>query len=173
MKEERKAPLVSFLERLAKDENRAALAALRRGLGKKPGAATEMMPYICPFLSDRDSLHERGAKFMIASLFAWHPESATMGNLGDHLKRIPTPKDSDSTARRFKSLLNCNVESLHYHLRQAVSLLKSKGIHVNWHRLYDDIRYWSHPEKFVQQKWARSFWSPSNTKDNNRSTKNQ
>ena len=51
--------------------NRAALAALRRGLGQTPGAAPEMFRYLRELAWVRPG-RENDA-FLVASLFAWHP----------------------------------------------------------------------------------------------------
>src|ERR687886_2267464 len=61
--------------------DRAALAALRRGLGKAVGDAPEMYPYVVPALGDVDERQERPF-YLIASLFALHPSirSRDVGN---------------------------------------------------------------------------------------------
>ena len=48
-------PYITYL--LSLKENRGALAALRRGLGRPPGTAPEMYPYVVPWLpEDRKSV---------------------------------------------------------------------------------------------------------------------
>ncbi len=68
----RDAAFIRDLEGLAEREDRGALAALRRGLGKQPGAAPEMFPYLAPWTQ-----HEHGwgeeCMYLVASLFALHP----------------------------------------------------------------------------------------------------
>src|SRR4051794_31643365 len=53
--------------------NRAALAALRRGLGQTPGAAPEMFRYVRELA--RVSLDREKDAFLVASLFGWHPHA--------------------------------------------------------------------------------------------------
>ncbi|MCD6162318.1 MAG: type I-E CRISPR-associated protein Cse2/CasB [candidate division Zixibacteria bacterium] len=150
-------------------EDRAVMANLRRGLGKKPGTAIEMLPYICPYLGEKKAAND--AKFIIASLFAWHPEPTNKGNMGDHFRRIKMAfNDSDSIELRFQALLNAHDDSLPYHLRQAVSLAKAKDIPINYHQLYDDIIRWGHQDKYIQQRWANSFWAyQADTEENQNS----
>jgi CRISPR system Cascade subunit CasB len=65
---------------------------------------------------------------------------------------------SESLEKRFVALLNCHRDDLPNHLRQAVSLLKSEDVSINWRRLLKDILSWDHETRFVQQQWAREFW---------------
>ena len=46
------AALIGYLKGLAAHEDRGALAALRRGLGRPPGSAGEMHPHVARFLPD-------------------------------------------------------------------------------------------------------------------------
>jgi CRISPR type I-E-associated protein CasB/Cse2 len=34
-----------------------------------------------------------------------------------------------------------------------------KGVGVNWPTLLTDLKFWNQPEKRVQKRWARSFFS--------------
>ncbi|MEI7990092.1 MAG: type I-E CRISPR-associated protein Cse2/CasB, partial [Chloroflexota bacterium] len=54
--------------------------------------------------------------------------------------------------------LKTHPEDLYFYLRQIMSILKSKGIPINWSQLLRDIGYWDHPNRFVQRRWAASFW---------------
>lgn len=138
---------------------RAALAKLRRGLGQPPGTTQEMFPYVVPFLPN-DTM--RGdTYFLIAALFAYHPDPGGTGNMGSHFANA-REQESDSTAieRRFTALLAAHGEDLPYHLRQAIGFLRSRQtpVPVNWHKLFSDILNWSHPSGYVQKEWARAFW---------------
>jgi len=158
MNQTRKIPLVDFLEK--NREDRGMMANLRRGLGKTPGTAIDMLPYVCRFLSEKERRETQEAKFLIASLFAWHPVSTDTANMGRHYKNIWLAfRKSESVEQRFRALLNSHLNSLPYQLRQAISLAKSKEIPINWHQLYSDVINWGHSEKFVQKNWAQSFWS--------------
>lgn len=153
--ETKEQPFIAYLLRNA--ENRAMLAALRRGLGAEPGdpETAAMLPHVVPFVQD---WNERDI-YTIASLFALHPASTSSGNLGDHLRRLAADEgNADATERRFAQLLRMRRETLEPRLRQQINILKSKDTPVNWHQLFADLRYWDHPKHFVQRAWARSFW---------------
>ena len=171
----------SFTQRLfslKEQENRAALAALRRGLHQPPGASVEVWRYVAPFTG---SLPGWRADYfcLVASLFALHPDSAwppaelqqrrIPPNLGDSFHRLEmkqgqsagsedSPERASPVERRFLALLSCHPEDLPTHLRQAVSLFKSHEIPVDWSQLLRDIQRWHYDDRPVQRHWAAAFW---------------
>lgn len=163
MKELKEYPLITRLEQLRDEQDRAALARLRRGLGKRMGTP-EMFSYIVPYLPE--SSRDQENYFLIASLFAMHPAKALRGvSLGSVFRSIW--EDSDSIEKRFTNLLSSDSEDIGDHLRHAVSLAKSKGVPIDYHRLLYDLTYWNHPDYFVQLAWARDFYkNEKQDKDN-------
>lgn len=158
--------LIAYLKGLARNQDRAALAHLRRGLGRKPGDTMEMYPYVGKFAGEETGWAHERAVFLTSALFAdYHDASQNAGDLGSSVKQIA--EKSDSIERRFVALLDADAEDLHYYLRQMIGLLKANSVPVNWDRLFKDIRNWSHDDRFVQRKWARSFWGSRETKENN------
>jgi CRISPR system Cascade subunit CasB len=170
---------ITSLEKLAEDKDRGALATLRRGLGQPPGTVSDMFRYVVPRLPENaypGSWAER-THYLIASLFALHPESIVSGNLGDHFaeisrrekKKNPTGDDKEENKdtaieRRFTAILTAHPEDLHIYLRQAISFLKSKEEgakgKVNWHQLMWDVLQLGNPDQapLVQKRWATAFW---------------
>jgi CRISPR system Cascade subunit CasB len=148
---------VTYLEGLRED--RGALAALRRGLGQPPGTVADMYRYVVPWVPDGAKPWQEASRYQIAALFAYHPEPGGTGNMGDHFARTRDPSGDDTAIeRRFTALLAAHPEDVDFYLRQAISFLRSKDVPVNWHQLFFDLRAWGHPERYVQQQWARSFW---------------
>lgn len=159
---------ITYLETLAESKERGALATLRRGLGQPPGTVPDMFRYVVPRLPNEaypGSWVEK-TYYLISSLFALHPESASSGNLGDHFAalRDADPDKNDALERRFTALLTAHPEDLHIYLRQAVSFLKSKEEgkkgKVNWHQLIWDVFQLGSPDQSpgVQKRWANAFW---------------
>ncbi|MGI8495793.1 MAG: type I-E CRISPR-associated protein Cse2/CasB [Pyrinomonadaceae bacterium] len=169
--------LIGYLKGLEKQQNRAALANLRRGLGKPPKTVMEMYPYLGQFLSHEPKPRYETAVFIVAALFAYYPDApGNAGNLGDSIRRMKD--DSDSIEKRFVALLNAEAEDLPYYLRQIIGLLKSKEIAVNWNQLFRDVKNWDGDNRYVQNAWARSFWGSSandknQDKENNSKGENQ
>lgn len=157
-------PFIESLERLYVNEERGALAALRRGLGRAPGAAMEMHPYVVPFTHEL-SQRQEDAFYILAALFGLYPreswrrdEKGKPSNLGASLKLLKKEKDSGGVERRFVALLNCRAEDLPDHLRQFVGLLKTNDTPIDWAQLLRDVIRWDYDEN-VQRNWARGFWA--------------
>jgi CRISPR system Cascade subunit CasB len=149
---------VDHLEKLRNAEDRAALARLRRGLGKEPGTVADMHGLVLPWLPAGLPRRHEDACYLVAALFASHPQAGGAGTLGQSFARLAGATESDSVERRFVALLNCHEDELPALLRHAVSLLKSKEVPVNWRQLLYDVQHWSHPDRYVQRDWARDFW---------------
>ncbi len=159
MTETKEHPFVTYLQQ--RSEDRAMLAALRRGLGQPPGAAPAMFPYVVPFLGSEVTRWQEETHYMIASLYGLHPQSTMQGNMGTHFADLQrqTP-DRPTIERRFIALMAAHPDDLAFQLRQAISLLKSHEKPVNWHRLMYDVLSWSNPDArtWVLRQWAAEFW---------------
>ena len=164
-------PFIDYLESLrdSKDE-RAAFAALRRGLGRSPGTEPAMFPYIARWITQDTSQWYETTLYTIASLFAYHPKQGGTGNLGKAFKQAAS-KENDTTAleRRFTALLAADSEDLDFYLRQAVSFLKSKDIAIDWQQLFGDVLAWRHPDRYIQRTWAYAFWGQERQSDESKS----
>lgn len=168
--ESEKHPFIDYLESLRED--RGALAALRRGLGQQPGTVPGMYPYVVRWIPEQSSRQYEAALYLVASLFAYHPEAGGTGTMGTHFAAARA-QESDNTAieRRFTQLLDAHPEDLPFYLRQAISYLRSKNVPVNWDQLFKDLQWWGSSTHRVQQTWAKDFWGrPVNPKENNQQT---
>ncbi len=161
------ASLVAGLDDLAKRQDRAALAALRRGLGKGPGEAPEMFPIIVPLLpSARLPPWEEACAYLVASLFGFYPDGSWRGeddgrwsrNLGASLRLLANRMDSAGPERRLIALLNSDRDDLGAHLRGVVALLRGQAIPIDWTQLGHDVLGWDRPSREVQRRWATAFW---------------
>ena len=161
---------VNYLQSLS--ENRGAIAALRRGLGKTPGTVPAMYPYVVAW-AERENSYERF--YLTASLFAAGPEhegngqslGAPLRSLVNHGEKI----EGSGTEKRFLALLNTAREELYQPLSRLIVLLKSRGVYLDYVALMKDLRWWDVPSqrgnKSVQLRWAEDFWR------NGPKTKNQ
>jgi len=158
---------VEQLERLR--DNNGAMAALRRGVGKPPGTAAEMHRYVIPWLGENDSGWNDDRFYLVASLFSlWHQGTTNLTgsvpfNLGASYQRLAD--ESGSTEKRFVALLNSHRDDLPHHLRYTVSILRSKGVPINWTQLLADLRGWDWRSRSVQRDWARGFWGGTPASD--------
>lgn len=162
--------------------NRAALAALRRALGKPIGETLDAFPYVIPLLPQGLHPWDEQCYYLVASLFALYPEpwtSARRQSLGLAM-RLMARKQSDERSggddasdesenvgskldaaveRRFVALLNASSDGFATHLRYAVTLLKSNDQRIDWARLLCDARGWQYPARRVQRAWGHDFWA--------------
>ncbi len=151
---------IQMLTGFHRQENRAALAMLRRGLGKQPGEAMEVYRYIGNFAANTKSKTHEDALHTVATLFGLYPSASREGNpydsnLGASVSDIKT--NSDSIEKRFVALLDAHSDDLPNHLRQMVGLLKANGVTINWLQLLKDINWWDSDGRDVQRRWAKSF----------------
>ena len=147
---------IAFLRGLEQRQDRGALAKLRRDVGKgTPGAET--LRLIAPFLPPGEGRQWRHRCYeLVAGLFALHPAPGGTGNMGDTFKRLG---DHESAQKRFVALLDSDADDLPHRLRQAVSLVKSKDVPINWLQLFKDLQRWDSEDRYVQYRWARAYWS--------------
>jgi len=165
----RAAALISHLQSLAEREDRGALAALRRGLGKEPGTVPEMYRHVEPYLVGAHKT-QADAGYLVASLFGLHsvpwnkPADAPWNTgFGWTLSRIRQRQhggEDEGVARRFAAVLNAGRDALPVHLRQLMSLLHSRDESgsVDWERLFRDVVDWERVDRRVQRSWAEAFW---------------
>jgi CRISPR system Cascade subunit CasB len=157
---------IGHLEALRERRDRAALAALRRALGKEPGAAPEAYPIVMPYLPEGAGDRVERIHFLVGSLFALHQKSwpRTEGDrsrhdLGASMRILAERRPGGGVERRFGALLACDEAELGEHLRHVVALLKSEEVPIDWARLLADLKEWNYERRPVQRRWARSFWA--------------
>jgi CRISPR type I-E-associated protein CasB/Cse2 len=165
---------IRYLEQLRDRDDRAALASLRRGLGAAPGAATEANRIIQRGLTADTKDYLEIACSIVAPLFALHSQAGGEGNMGQHFRALCEPIQPgealpSNVERRFMALLSSDAEELPDTLRQAVALLKSKEVAVNWRQLLRDVMGWTHEDGYVRKQWGRAFWRAPQTTHSNAS----
>ena len=150
--------LILYLQGIARRNDRGALAALRRGLGRNDGAAPEVFPHVAPYVPSGDNREGRDwPYYLTATLFALHPKAGAQGDLGWTCRQLGA---HDSAVKRFQALLASDPSQLPARLRQVVSLAAAHkhGVPIDWARLLRHLRHWDHPDGWVQRQWARSYW---------------
>jgi CRISPR system Cascade subunit CasB len=157
---------IESLEDLLDKDDRAALATLRRGLGRKPGEEMGIYRYLGRFANGMKSYQQEEAYHLVATLFGLYPSKSWSSgdenestNLGASFKRLQAEMGGDGAERRFTALLNAHSEDLAEHLRQVVGLLKSKDIPIDWVQLLKAVEFWDFDdERRTQRAWAKAFW---------------
>jgi len=151
-------PLIGHLLSLVDQDDRGALARLRRGLGKTPGTDIGSFPDIIPYIPTReDGPAFSWPYFVVAALFATYPhQGKTDTSIGAAMRQL---KESPSRDGRFRALLNAHHEDLPTHLRHVVSQLKAGSVMFDWGQVLNDLRGWTHEDQYIQRRWARDFYS--------------
>ena len=183
---------VGTLERLVPkhgEVNRAALAALRTGLGRRSGTAIAMYQVIGQHIrggdkSDRDLSFEQvdwnDAVCVVAALYGLHPVplrrgGPESGNSNDdedqaaalswRTQSFPSflPRTGDTDRDR---ALNRRVVSLIDADRDALPVMLRHAIGllddstaIDWFQLTRDVLDWERDDRDVQKRWARAWWT--------------
>lgn len=160
-----RAAFIARLRKLADEEDRGALAALRASLQDPNGMAAAACPYVVPYLPAVENVDRDHRFFLVGALFALHPDPGGDGvSLGHAFRAIneaqegPGKGDNESLRGRFVALLDAHPDDLGDHLRHAVSLARSKQQPLDWARLLRDVLAWDDPSRHVQRRLARDFW---------------
>lgn len=149
-----------FLERL-RTLRPGDRAQLKRCAGVSLNEATQVLGLFYRLLPKGIASYNEPHYFLIATLFPLTSEGGH-GDFGVALRRIrPNSKKNERSPldRRVEILLDADAVQFPFRLRQALRLLKSKEVHVNWQYLAEDILGWGHPNRFVQKRWAKSYFS--------------
>lgn len=160
---------VRELERLAerKTEDRAALARLKRCAGRPLAESLEALPLLYELGRSGIPEHAEEQFFLVATLFPFAPsrlraEEAAEGrqDFGGTLRWLATrPKvNADGVDRRVTVLLDADRDELPFRLRQAVRMLAQHDPAVDWRLLLRHLLAWESPSRWVQKRWARSYF---------------
>lgn len=148
---------IEWLENVSAENSRVR-ATLRRSLAFGPGAYPDAFPYIEPHLKQEDDSWRRVAHYLVSGLWALHwREGRDRGvSLGRACALHQKRTNSNSTERRFIALLDSDQDQLPHRLRQMVALLKEQDL--DFESLLRGVLNWNHPDKWVQNQWARDFY---------------
>lgn len=102
---------------------------------------------------------------LIACLYAaYHnkeenPYYSNSFNFGKAFQEAYNPELKEDKDIRFRALLTANdKEQLSYRLRQAIKLLKSQEIKIDFSVLLKNLYNWNSDKQWVQRKWAEGYY---------------
>ncbi len=149
-------PVRLFIERLD-GLDAGDRARFRRCAGRTLAEAGEALGLFYRLLPTGVPDREEDLYFLVATLYPM-ADGGGAGNLGASLRRTRSRDNSAGLDRRVEILLDADLPRLPFRLRQAVHLLHSHRVAANWYQLLADVRHWSHPNRFVQREWAKSYF---------------
>lgn len=160
---------VEYLKRLAQ-QDRAAIAELRRSLGFAPGAYPPSFPFVERFVArPHPNDPYRLALYLGAGLFALNPCHRVDQPIGRALAQqiqARYPQDQGkvtSLEQRFIALLAADADTVATHLRHAVQLLAVDEQGLDFAALIDDLAAWlderaAERRDRIRQRWAIDFY---------------
>ena len=174
--------------RTIQKHDRGRMSALKRNAGEVLlGRGTA---WFYGLLKTPIQKRNREVYYLIATLFDFNRRVSNQGDFGQALLQLcKNMKREPKDFRRFHILLDAELDRVHdpddpespwadgggelaFRLRQMVKLMASKEVGINWPDLLVDLCSWSHPNRRVQKKWARSFFgdaTPSSNSSNDES----
>ena len=143
MDELKKTQIGELMSFLGKNKNdRGVMADLRRGFSRT--TESRAWPHIAQFCDLRNNCSRRIVQ-LIAAGFATCGESSDCGNMGETMRHIAmgNGKTNDGLKtfeNRFRRLLSASsAEEICDFLPGIIRTAKTRGIHVNFFRLFEDL----------------------------------
>jgi CRISPR system Cascade subunit CasB len=168
------------------EPDRGKIAALKRNAGNTLSEARGLAWfyfYLQRHFSGRDD-RDNNLCLLVASLMTFDRstmrnglEKTEIGDFGRTLFLLRSPEEQAASRpgqtpleRRLVGLLDAafNDEGggeMAFRLRQAAKFAMQKEARIDWPLLLEDLRFWSYPDKFVQKRWARSFYAVKRSDD--------
>ncbi len=168
---------------------RAALAQLRRGIGKAPGELPELWGV---FLNEMDDAlygqngepsQAEWAIYLALTMFALHQQGSSQPvhqehcSLGKAAAGLIDPKQNVDEERkrimqRFGPVITAkDMAELAHHLRGLIQLCKAAGVHLDYVQLAADLYDFQdmHSRRRVQLRWGEDFYTIAKTEGDNKS----
>lgn len=152
---------VAWLRKLDREDDRGALAKLRRSLvnfGEDFSAYAVLggaLPAGLPEWKLEDYVLVAGLSAMHRD---WADDDRSLGNSLRRLRHALSDAGEGSLDLLFTALLNAEREDLPVRLRHVIARLAAREIAVDYARLLADLGRWQHPRRFVQRRWAHDYW---------------
>jgi CRISPR system Cascade subunit CasB len=163
---------------------RAALARLRRGVGKEAGTLPEIWQYVYEGFPDALTrhadrmLHAENAIHAALTLYAMHAQgkgavhdqnAGSLGKAANNLKK-KRPENEQGIKRRFDALATAKTpEEINIHARGIIQLLRQGDVKLDYAGFAKDLyrlQRGSDSAKEVLRGWGKDFWYIDNAEGN-------
>jgi CRISPR system Cascade subunit CasB len=149
--------IAAFCGRLA-EMDAGERARLKRAAGRTLAQSGDALGLFYRLLPPGVPVYEEERYFLLATLYPL-AESGDTGNLGNALRLARSEYNARGLERRLEALLDAEESQFPFRLRQAVRLLFSNRVAVEWPQLLRDLLSWNRSDRRVQKAWARSFFA--------------
>lgn len=156
---------ITYLDSLKKrvKNDSGAKATLKRALSGEDYHLRRTYPFLLPYL-EGISEWQQVIWIFVACLDIYHDQDKEPNprNFAESCLDLQNSSESNGPERRFRALLDTDLPNIQSPITALVRQIKSKKdkkkIPVYYPRLIVDLCNWDHPDQFVQDRWARTFW---------------
>lgn len=179
---------IARLQVMPEHPQKAALANLRRGVGRVPGDIPEIWGLYLQNMPEEwmsltgEPTREEWAIYLAVTLYALHQQGHSMQSeqmcaqgvsLGKAMQRLALLEDrkvdggiefrlAESSAQKRLAMLATatNISEVAHHMRGVVQLLRAKGIPMDYPQLAIDLYWLQFPEAVakVRLRWGQDFY---------------
>jgi CRISPR system Cascade subunit CasB len=155
---ERQTKFLESLYRRIKDDN-GAKAVFKRALSGEERHIRNTYSMVLPYLEGIPKRQQKDWIF-VASLSVYYPQAIReqQQNFGSSCRGLANNTQSEGTDRRFRALLDTALEDIQSPLTALVRQIKTKEVRIDYPQLLADLCQWEHPNQYIQDNWARTFW---------------
>jgi CRISPR system Cascade subunit CasB len=151
----RLATFIANLQRLDAGDR----ARLKRSAGRPLDEATQCLGLFYRLLPYGGVAPAQEPTYWLVAVLFPLTDATNHGGFGDALRRARSPRYRKGLDRRVEALLDSDPAQLPHRLAQVVRFLHSQRVPVNWRSLLEDLLQWERPNRFIQKKWARAYFS--------------
>jgi CRISPR system Cascade subunit CasB len=151
-----------FLKSLHKriENDNGAKAAFKRALSGESNHLRHIYAFVLLYLGGVSEWKQNYIWIPIACLSVYYPQPIRekIHDFGYSCWKLNQGSNSKGTERRFKALLDTDLVDIQSPLNALVRQMKSKEIPIDYPQLISDLSQWEHPNQYIQDRWARTFW---------------
>ena len=162
---ERQTKFLESLHRRIKGDN-GANAVFKRALSGEERHIRNTYSMVLPYLEGIPR-RQQEVWIFVASLSVYYPQTIReqQQNFGSSCRDLANHTHSEGADRRFRALLDTSLEDIQSPLTSLVRQIKTKEVHIDYPQLLADLCQWEQPNQYIQDNWARSFWSVSSSEE--------
>jgi CRISPR system Cascade subunit CasB len=162
---EKQTKFLKSLHRRFKDDN-GAKALFKRALSGEERHIRNTYAMVLAYIPEMPQyLQEIWILVACLSFYYEQPLREEQRNFGYSCHGLANATQSEGADRRFRALLDTSLEDVRSPLTALIRQIKTKEIRLDYPQLLSDLCQWEHPDQYIQDRWARSFWGASTTEE--------
>jgi CRISPR system Cascade subunit CasB len=156
---------VQFLQsiKLRTEKDKGIQSVFKRAISGEPEHTRRVYQFVLPYISDVFEWEQNHIWIPIACLSVFYPQLVGEGerrrDFGFSCRRLASETNTEGAERRFRALLDLSLTDIQSPLTALVRQMKGRSIPIDYPKLLSDLRQWERGNQFIQDRWARTFWS--------------